>query len=278
MDNAPIGIFDSGLGGLTVARAIIDKLPDEQILYLGDTERTPYGPRPIAQVRQYTLACLDELASRGVKALVIACNTATAAALSDARERYWIDAGIPVIEVISPAARQAVATTRNRRIGVIATEATVQSEAYLNALAAVPGLTVVQRACPRFAEFVEAGTTTGEELESVARDYLAPLGQAGIDTLILGCTHYPLLTGVIGRVMGDGVSLVTSSEATANVAYNELTDRGLLHGPWRGADGPEHRFLTTGRSTTFPRLARRFLGPEVSRVDEVDLSPGEGRS
>ncbi|QPK80757.1 glutamate racemase [Schaalia sp. ZJ405] len=275
MDNAPIGIFDSGLGGLTVARAVIDKLPDEEILYLGDTAHTPYGPRPIAQARSFTLGCLDELASRGVKMLVIACNTATAAALSDARERYWIDAHIPVIEVISPAARQAVVTTRRQRIGVIGTEATIQSEAYLNALAAVPGVKVFQQACPRFVEFVERGQTTGPEIEELAREYLEPLKEQGVDTLILGCTHYPLLTGVIGRVMGEGVSLVTSSEATANVTYNELTDRGLLHEPRADGDEPCHQFLATGESTMFPRLAKRFLGPEVGNVHQVHLpEPG----
>ena len=261
MDNAPIGIFDSGLGGLTVARAIIDKLPDEEICYLGDTAHTPYGPRPIAQARRFTLECLDALASRGVKALVIACNTATAAAISDARERYWIDARIPVIEVITPAARKAVAT--------------IQSEAYRHALAAVPGLTVVEQACPQFVEFVERGVTTGPELEAVAREYLEPLKAAEVDTLVLGCTHYPLLTGVIGRVMGDSVSLVTSSEATANATYNELVDRGLLHEPWAEGRAPSHRFLTTGAGESFPRLARRFLGPEVARVDEIAIDSTE---
>lgn len=274
MDNAPIGIFDSGLGGLTVARAVIDKLPDEEILYLGDTVHTPYGPRAIAEARRFTLECLDELAFRGVKALVIACNTATAAALSDARERYWIDAHIPVIEVITPAARQAVATTRNRRIGVIGTQATIQSEAYRNALAAVPGLHVSQQACPDFVPFVERGVTTGVELEAVAREYLQPLKDDGVDTLILGCTHYPLLTGVIGRVMGEGVSLVTSSEATANVTYNELIDRDLLHEPWAEGDGPHHQFMTTDSGDTFPRLARRFLGPEVGTVQEISIASG----
>lgn len=274
MDNAPIGIFDSGLGGLTVARAVIDKLPDEEILYLGDTAHTPYGPRPIAEVRTLALAGLDELASRGVKVLVIACNTATAAALSDARERYWVDAHIPVIEVVTPAARAAVTTTRNKRIGVIGTHATIQSQAYSNALAAVPGLTVVSRACPRFVEFVEHGVTTGPEVLAVAHEYLDPLREADVDTVILGCTHYPLLTGVIGRVMGEGVALVTSSEATANVTYNELTDRDLLHEPRRPGDVPRHRFLTTGPPESFARLARRFLGPEVQRADEVPIAEG----
>ncbi|MCI1830986.1 glutamate racemase [Schaalia naturae] len=274
MDNAPIGIFDSGLGGLTVARAVMDKLPDEEVLYLGDTAHSPYGPRPIAEVRSLALAGLDELVRRGVKVLVIACNTATAAALSDARERYWIDQRIPVVEVITPAARAAVVTTRNRRIGIIGTIATIQSEAYTNALAAVPGLTVVSRACPRFVEFVEAGITTGSELESVAHDYLDPLREADVDTLVLGCTHYPLLTGAIGRVMGEGVALVTSSESTANVTYNELVDRDLLHEPRGAEDLPRHRFLTTGGPATFRKLARRFLGPEVEQAGEVALAGG----
>lgn len=273
MDNAPIGIFDSGLGGLTVARAVIDKLPDEEVVYLGDTRHTPYGPRPVAQVRTYTLACLDQLASMGVKALIIACNTATAAALADARERYWVDAGIPVVEVITPAARQAVTATRNGRIGVIGTRATIQSEAYSHVLAAVPGLSLTQRECPRFVEFVEAGITTGAELEAVATQYLAPLKEAGVDTLVLGCTHYPLLTGVIGRVMGEGVALVTSSEATANLTYNELVDRDLLHEP-RGGASPRHQFYSTGGSGDFGRLARRFLGPEVSSVRTMDVEGG----
>ena len=273
MDNAPIGIFDSGLGGLTVARAVIDKLPDEEVVYLGDTRHTPYGPRPVAQVRTYTLACLDQLASMGVKALIIACNTATAAALAAARERYWVDAGIPVIEVITPAARQAVTATRNGRIGVIGTRATIQSEAYSHVLAAVPGLSLTQRECPRFVEFVEAGITTGAELEAVATQYLAPLKEAGVDTLVLGCTHYPLLPGVIGRVMGEEVALVTSSEATANLTYNELVDRDLLHEP-RGGASPRHQFYSTGGSGDFGRLARRFLGPEVSSVRTMDVEGG----
>ena len=273
MDNAPIGIFDSGLGGLTVARAVIDKLPDEEVVYLGDTRHTPYGPRPVAQVRTYTLACLDQLASMGVKALIIACNTATAAALADARERYWVDAGIPVVEVITPAARQAVTATRNGRIGVIGTRATIQSEAYSHVLAAVPGLSLTQRECPRFVEFVEAGITTGAELEAVATQYLAPLKEAGVDTLVLGCTHYPLLTGAIGRVMGEEVALVTSSEATANLTYNELVDRDLLH-ETRGGASPRHQFYSTGGSGDFGRLARRFLGPEVSSVRTMDVEGG----
>lgn len=275
MDNAPIGIFDSGLGGLTVARAIIDKLPDEDILYLGDTRNTPYGPRPIAQVRKMTLDGLDELASRGVKMLVIACNTATAAALSDARERYWIDAGIPVIEVITPAARAAVSTTRNGKVGIIGTEGTIRSEAYLNALAAVPGLTLVSQACPQFAPMVEQGVTHGAELESIAHEYLDPVKEAGVDTMILGCTHYPLLTGLIQRVMGEGVTLVTSSESTANVLYNELADREMFHEKRPLGEAPTYQFLTTAAPDSFAGLARRFLGPEVASAQGISLG---GRS
>lgn len=269
MDNAPIGIFDSGLGGLTVARAVIDQLPDEDIVYLGDSAHTPYGARSIADVRELTLWGLDRLVERGVKALVIACNTATAAALSDARERYWIDQHIPVIEVITPAARAAVIATHNRKIGVIGTQATIRSEAYANALAAVPGLELYAQACPRFVEFVESGTTAGAELEATAHEYLDPLREVGVDTLILGCTHYPLLTGVIGRIMGEGVRLVTSSEATANVTYNELVDRDLLHEPRVAGDHARHEFYTTDTDAAFSRLARRFLGPEVQEVKDI---------
>ena len=206
MADAPIGIFDSGYGGLTVARAVLDQLPHESIAYFGDTARAPYGPRPIAQTREFALECLDRLVERGVKALVIACNTASAAVLHDARERY----DVPVIEVIRPAVRRAAAATRNDRVGVISTRGTHQSGAYTDAFAAAPHVQVSSQPCPRFVEFVEAGTTSGPELLGVAREYLAPVQGRGVDTLILGCTHYPLLTGVISYVMGDNVTLVSS--------------------------------------------------------------------
>ena len=186
MSDAPIGIFDSGVGGLTVARAIIDQLPNESVLYVGDTAHSPYGPKPIAQVRQYTLAVLDDLVAQGVKMLVIACNTASAAMLRDARERYTQGLGIPVVEVIQPAVRAAVRQTRNSRVGVIGTAGTVSSRAYEDAFAAAPQLELFTRACPRFVEFVEAGVTSGEELFAVAGAYLAPLKAARIDTLVLG--------------------------------------------------------------------------------------------
>ena len=196
--DAPIGIFDSGFGGLTVARAVIDQLPHEAVVYLGDTARQPYGPKPIGEVREYALECLDHLVDQGVKALVIACNSASAAMLRDARERY----DVPVVEVILPATRRAVAATRSGRIGVICTRATADSLAYDDAFAAAPQVTLTTQACPRFVEFVEQGVTSGPELLAAAHEYLDPLVAADVDTLILGCTHYPLLTGVISMVDG----------------------------------------------------------------------------
>ena len=191
MSNAPIGIFDSGVGGLTVARAILDQLPNESVLYIGDTARGPYGPRPLAEVRDFSLETLDFLVEQGVKALVIACNTASAAMLRDARERY----SIPVIEVIQPAVRRAVAATRTGKVGVIGTRATIDSQAYLDAFAAAPHLQITSTACPRFVEFVERGETSGEAISQVAREYLAPMIEADVDTLVLGCTHYPPSVG-----------------------------------------------------------------------------------
>ncbi len=262
MADAPIGIFDSGFGGLTVARAVIDQLPHEPVLYLGDTARQPYGPKPIGEVREYALECLDHLVDRGVKALVIACNSASAAMLRDARERY----PVPVVEVIFPATRRAVAATKNDHVGVICTAATKQSMAYDDAFAAAPQVTLTTQACPRFVEFVEAGITSGPEVIAAAHGYLDPLVERGVDTLILGCTHYPHLTGVISYVMGDDVTLVSSAEETAKDVYALLVREGLERDP-RLPD-PEHHFLTTGRPSDFREIGRRFLGPELDLVDQ----------
>lgn len=229
MNDAPIGIFDSGVGGLTVARAILDQLPGERLLYIGDTANSPYGPKPLEQVRSMALNVMDELVDSGVKMLVIACNTATAAALDEARERYTKGMGIPVIEVISPAARTAAALTRSGRVGVIATAGTVNSGAYARALQGIPGLNLTQQACPRFVQLAEAGITTGPQVLDVAKEYLEPLQAAAVDTLVLGCTHYPLLAGPISYVMGRNVALVSSSEETAKDVYRELAARDLLH-------------------------------------------------
>jgi glutamate racemase len=258
--DAPIGIFDSGYGGLTVARAVLDQLPHEPVFYLGDTARAPYGPRPIAEVRKYSLECLDQLVDQGVKMLVIACNSASSAMLRDARERY----SVPVVEVIHPAARRAVAATRNGRIGVISTMATKTSRAYNDALAAVPNVSLTSQACPRFVEFVEDGVTGGEELIKVAHEYLDPVAAAEVDTLILGCTHYPLLTGVISYVMGEDVTLISSAEETAKDVYRELAELGLMRD--ETLDAPVHEFRTTGDPERFKEIGRRFLGPELSDV------------
>lgn len=266
-NSAPIGIFDSGVGGLTVARAVIDQLPNESILYVGDTANGPYGPLPIAEVRANALGVMDELVDSGVKLLVIACNSASAAVLRDARERYTARYGIPVIEVIQPAVRRAVAATRTGRVGVIGTSATVGSRAYEDTFAAAPDLRITSAACPDFVHYVEAGITSGPELLSAAEGYLAPLRSAGVDTLVLGCTHYPLLTGVISYVMGEQVTLVSSAEETAKDVYRALVSHGLER---TDAAAPKHHFIATGDAAQFEVLARRFLGPEVLSVEHVD--------
>ena len=261
-----IGIFDSGVGGLTVARAVIDQLPNESILYVGDTARGPYGPLPIAEVRANALGVMDELVDAGVKLLVIACNTASAAVLRDARERYTARYGIPVIEVIQPAVRRAVAATRTGNVGVIGTVATVGSRAYNDTFAAAPELEITSVACPDFVRFVESGITAGPELLSTAEAYLAPLKDARVDTLVLGCTHYPLLTGVISYVMGDSVTLVSSAEETAKDVYKALVSHDLER---VSTEPPTHSFLATGDPEQFGVLARRFLGPEVRGVEQA---------
>jgi glutamate racemase len=269
VNDASIGIFDSGVGGLTVARAVIDQLPNESTLYIGDTANGPYGPLPIAQVRAHALTIMDDLVRSGVKMLVIACNSASAAVLRDARERYTIGMGVPVVEVIAPAVRRAVATSRTGRVGVIGTRATIDSRAYEDAFAAAPHLNLVTTAAPRFVEFVERGITSGPELLEAARDYLAPVTAADVDTLVLGCTHYPLLTGVIQYVVGDDVTLVSSAEETAKDVYRELVAHDLER---TAASPPAHRFLATGDPRGFTSLARRFLGPEVGAESAAEVT------
>jgi len=251
--DAPIGIFDSGVGGLTVARAVLDQLPHEAVRYIGDTAHSPYGPLPIAEVRRHALAVMDDLVAAGVKMLVIACNAASSACLRDARERY----DVPVVEVIVPAVRRATAATRNGRVGVIGTQATVTSGSYEDAFAAAPDITVTTSACPSFVDFVERGITSGRQLLGLAQAYLEPLQQADVDTVVLGCTHYPLLTGVLQIVMGSSVTLVSSAEETAKDVVRVLTELDMF-ASW---EDPTHELLATGDPDSFTRLARRFLGP-----------------
>ncbi|HVM20477.1 MAG TPA: glutamate racemase [Egibacteraceae bacterium] len=270
-DPRPIGVFDSGVGGLTVARALMDLLPDERILYFGDTARGPYGPRDLGEVRDFTQEIVDWLATQDTKLVVAACNTATAAALETDPLRF----PVPVVGVIAPAVDTAVRSTRNGRIGVIGTEGTIASGAYDRAVAAAaPDIKLFSQACPRFVEFVEAGRTTDPEVLDAAADPLAPLVAAGVDTLILGCTHYPLLTGVLSHVMGPDVLLVSSAEETARRVFSRLVDDDLLrHGDVLD-DAAEHRFVASGDPSAFARLAARFMGPRLSVVD-VERPRGE---
>jgi glutamate racemase len=266
VDSRPIGVFDSGVGGLTVARAIIDQLPHESIHYVGDTLNSPYGPKPISEVRRLALEVMDELVASGVKLLVIACNSASAAVLRDARERYTGGLGVPVIEVIQPAVRKAVGTSRNRKVGVIGTSATVNSKAYEDAFAAAVDFEITTAACPAFVDFVERGVTSGPELLRAAEEYLAPIKQAKVDTLVLGCTHYPLLQAALSYVMGDGVNLVSSADETAKDVFRVLTEHDLL----APSDAkPNYKFYATGNAKEFESLAKRFLGPEVSDVTHL---------
>ncbi|MBC9926350.1 MULTISPECIES: glutamate racemase [unclassified Leucobacter] len=262
-NDAPIGIFDSGVGGLTVARAIRDQLPSESITYVGDTAHTPYGPRPIAEVRRLSLAILDDLVDQGVKALVIACNTASAAVLRDAHERY----DIPVLEVIKPAVRSAVSLTRNGRVGLIGTVGTINSRVYDDLFSIRPEITLSTQACPRFVELVEAGITAGPEVHRIAAEYLQPLIDQQIDTLVLGCTHYPFLRGAIRQVVGPDVALVSSDIETANELYTLLSERDMLR---EAGNEPVLRYEATGNDPgAFRELARRMLGIGIDAVDHL---------
>ncbi len=263
MNNKPIGVLDSGVGGLTVARAILDLLPNEPIRYIGDSANGPYGPKPIAEVRKYSLEIMDRLVNDGVKAIVIACNTASAATLRDARERY----DVPVVEVIGPAVRKAVSVTRNKKVGVIGTRATIESGAYDDAFAAAPEIYLTSKACPRFVEFVEAGITSGDEVLKVAKEYLQNLIDEKVDTVVLGCTHFPLLAGAISYTLGPEVAIVSSADETARNLYQVLVSKNLLRDENQGK--PEHEFLATGDASTFAPLAKKFLGPEVVNVQQV---------
>jgi glutamate racemase len=253
-DPRPVGVFDSGVGGLTVARAILDLLPNEPLIYVGDSARFPYGSKPVEEIRRYALEIAAWLVRRDVKMLVIACNSIEVSAIGDIAVR----AEIPVIGVVNPGARAALRATRNGVVGVIGTEATIATGAYQRALGSAVSLQVA--ACPAFVEHVERGDTSSPELRVAARGYLEPLMDAGIDTLVLGCTHYPLLSGLLQLELGPDVVLVSSAEETAKDVYGELVSREQL----APADGsPAHEFVTTGDAGSFQRLAELFFGREV---------------
>ncbi|KYP80371.1 glutamate racemase [Ferroacidibacillus organovorans] len=262
MRNQPIGVMDSGVGGMTVVAELFRQLPRESILFYGDSARCPYGNRPAEEIRAFTFEALDYLVLQGVKMLVIACNTATAICLSEARERY----AIPVIGVISPGARAAIAATTSHRIGVIGTRATIESDRYARALQMIhPDLFVASHACPRFVDLVESGRFDDPAILDEIEKELLPLQSREIDTLILGCTHYPLLADAISVVMGERVTLINSAEETARDVSHWLSEENLMR---EEGHPPTHVFLTSGEIEPFREIALRWLGfsPFVSQV------------
>jgi len=257
----PIGVFDSGVGGLTVAAALCELLPDESILYLGDTARLPYGTKSQSTVQRYTLKNLQFLIGRGVKAVVVACNTASALALEE------VDCDVPVWGVIEPGARQA-ASVSAARVGVIATESTIRSGAYQRALLAQrPDLEIVDQACPLFVPLVEEGWHDDPIAHDIAKRYLQPLVAAEIDTLLLGCTHYPLLEPVIRKIVGPRVQLVDSAHAVARQVEAELDALGLRS----SSQAPDHHFCVTDNSERFFRIASLVLGTEDVSLELVEI-------
>ena len=270
VDTRPIGIFDSGAGGLTVLHECLVTLPHEDFLYLGDSARCPYGPRPHDEIRRFAREIAAYLEQAEVKLIVAACNAATSAALPALQEALRV----PIVGVLVPEARAAVQATRNRRIGLLATEATVASGRYEEVVHALDaGAHVVSVACPRLVPLIEAGGV-GEELDAAVREYAAPLKDEGVDTVILGCTHYPMIRRVFERAFGRGTTLIFSAEETAREVAETLTRRGVENDPGRFG---ETRFLTTGSPDEFRALGERFLQlpiPSVERVTvrELELS------
>jgi glutamate racemase len=265
VDDRPIGMFDSGVGGLTVARAVIDVLPDEDLLYLGDSARGPFGPRPLHEVREFTLEIIDWLVGQSVKLVVIACNTASAAALEEARSRFRV----PIVGVVEPALRAALRVT-DGPLGMIGTKGTVDSGTYASTLERLrPGAELVSLACPGFVEFVESGEVKGPDVERHVAATLAPMRAAHVGALVLGCTHYPLLARAISDAIGREVTLISSADETAFEVADILARVGMAHAP--RAEPGRHRFVCTGDPAAFRGLGRRFLGPEVESVHAIDL-------
>jgi glutamate racemase len=261
-DSRPIGVFDSGVGGLTVARAILDQLPHEPMIYVGDSAHFPYGPRPVEEIRGFALEIASYLVDRGVKLLVVACNSIEVSAIGDIAATH----GVPVVGVVNPGARAAIRATRNGIVGVIGTEATIRTGAYQRAIGS--SVTLLAAACPVFVEHVERGDTTSAELRGAARGYLAALKEGGIDTLILGCTHYPLLSGLLQMELGPDVVLVSSADETAKDVYAQLLRVDALVA---GDGSPQHEFLTTGEVGPFRELAELFLGGDRTHVPAAHL-------
>jgi glutamate racemase len=276
MDERPIGMFDSGFGGLTVARAVIDLLPDEHLVYVGDTGRYPYGPRPLGEVRRFARQITRHLVEdHDVKLVVVACNTASAAALDELQAAF----DVPVVGVIEPGARSLVAATRTGRVGVIGTVGTMASGAYQRAVAALAGegdrsrdVELTCAACPGFVEFVEKGETGSDQVHVLAERLLAPLRDAKVDALLLGCTHYPFLARTIGDIMGRDVVLVSSADETAFEVRTLLLGTGAARRRAPGDPPARHRWLSSGDVAWFDALGRRLLGPELASAEPVRWS------
>jgi glutamate racemase len=258
----PIGVFDSGIGGLTVMHSLMERLPGESLIYFGDTARVPYGPKSKETVTRFSIENVHLLTSYDVKVVVVACNTATARALPALREEF----DLPIVGVVGPGARAAAARTSSGRIGVIGTYGTIESGAYRDHLLAIdPDLRVVSRPCPLFVPLAEEGWTDHPVARQVAEEYLAPFRADGIDTLILGCTHYPLLARVIAEAVGPGVALIDSAEETAREVAALLAERRLE----ADGDEPAHRFLVSDLPELFLRVGQRFLQGRIGRVEVV---------
>lgn len=266
MKKKPIGVFDSGVGGLTVVRELINHLPQEDIVYFGDTARFPYGTKSPEELRLYVTEIINFLLKEGVKLVIVACNSASSAALEHAQ----INFSIPVMGVIEPGARAAAQVSVNRKVGVIGTMVTIESQAYEKAVHAFDaGIQVFSQACPSFAGLVENGEIQSVNTKGVVRDYLEPLMEAEVDALILGCTHYPLLIEPIKKVVGDNVVLISSAKEVAQEAEEVIARRGHLN---QGLETPAYRFVSTGDRSKFLKLGKRFLGREIKQVEEVSLS------
>ena len=262
---SPIGVFDSGIGGLTVVHELMRQLPGESIIYFGDTARVPYGPKSPETVLRYSREIAAYLRDQGVKALVIACNTATAHALSALSSEL----PFPVIGVVGPGARAAVGATRTNSVGVVGTVGTINSGAYERAIRdARPDATITTRACPLFVPLVEEGWLEHDATRLVAREYLSQMAAANVDTLVLGCTHYPLLKPMIAEVLGPGVRLIDSAEETAAETRRVLGEKRLLAS---GSRPPAYRFVASDAPAQFLRLAQRFLGTTIERVETLTL-------
>jgi len=270
-DRRPIGIFDSGFGGLTVARGIIDLLPHENVVYFGDTGRYPYGPRPRDEVRGFAHQITQMLVQEhDVKTVVVACNTAAAAALGELERT----ADVPVMGVIRPGAQALIDVTESGRIGVIGTVGTIGSGAYQDTVAGIADdrIELFCAACPGFVEFVERGEFSGDQVDVLAERLLAPMTEAKIDSLLLGCTHYPYLARTLSKVMGDGVVLVSSAEETAFALLEQLNSSGLANDG--GGSAPEHKFISSGDVSWFADLGQRLLGPELAEAEPHSWGAG----